>query len=181
MKNNVETMKLKLQRLFSVEECNDIVNYFETDESEWGYVEINNDAKYYIKEINKTDKTHNFIKGKFENFIQNEFFLSVNCINVSILKYLPTFKFERHKDRDHEKEFNHDFVFNINVILNDNYVGGEFLLNDSLVEGNTSGMVYYYNSIQYHEVKPIISGVRYSMICYIRERDFKNKKIKSLI
>jgi hypothetical protein len=46
MKNNVETMKLKLQRLFSVEECNDIVNYFETDESEWGYVEINNDAKY---------------------------------------------------------------------------------------------------------------------------------------
>ena len=66
-------------------------------------------------------------------------------------------------------------------MLNDEFEGGEFYLNDTKLEGNTPGIAYTYNSFEFHEVKPVTSGIRYSMLCYVRERDFITKEKKSLI
>jgi len=65
--------------------------------------------------------------------------------------------------------------------LNDDYEGGEFWLDDELFQGNLPGHVYYYNSTQWHEVKPVTKGIRYSLLCFVRERDLIIKEKKSLI
>jgi hypothetical protein len=69
----------------------------------------------------------------------------------------------------------------VNVVLNDDFEGGEFWLDDNLLENNKPGMVYYYDSLQWNEVKEINNGVRYSILCYVRERYFIIKEKKSLI
>jgi hypothetical protein len=174
---------MELKRLFTIEECNEIINYAENDETHQWEEMIRNDSngdlfsRYFIKSLN----THAFARKKFEIFINNEFSFNVHNANLYILKYLPGFKFSRHFDRHLTKELNRDFIYNVNVILNDDFEGGEFWLDDNLLENNKPGMVYYYDSLQWHEVKEIKNGVRYSILCYVRERDFITKEKKSLI
>lgn len=174
-------MERKLERLFTLDECSEIIKFSE-NKSEWVYKHVQYDdgqtfSQYFYMDLNDND----MIINRFKNYISSNFDFKLDNINIHIIKYLEGYKFNRHIDRVKGLEKNKDFVFNINVVLNDEFEGGEFWLDDKLLIGNTAGMVYYYNSDQWHEVKEVISGVRYSMLCYIRERDFVNKKNKSLI
>jgi predicted 2-oxoglutarate/Fe(II)-dependent dioxygenase YbiX len=119
--------------------------------------------------------------NKFKNFVNSTFSFTVENVNIYALKYLPGCMFGRHYDRHYDKEKNKDFVYNINVVLNEDFSGGEFWLDDKIVKNNKLGMAYYYNSVQWHEVKPITKGVRYSMLCFVRERDFISKIKKSIL
>lgn len=172
---------MKLKKLFTNDECNKIIDFLE-NKNEWEHIHrLDPDgdlyAEYYINKFVNDD----IVINSFKKYIKSEFLFDVNIVNVYALKYLPNCKFGRHFDRQFNYEFNKDFVYNINVTLNDNFEGGEFWLDDKLFEGNEPGIVYYYNSTQWHEVKPIKNGVRYSMLCYIRERDFIKKQTKSLL
>jgi predicted 2-oxoglutarate/Fe(II)-dependent dioxygenase YbiX len=174
-------LKNQFTKLFSDDECIEIINFFEKKE-DWNLkIQLDENeeiyAHYYVRVFNELE----FVKNKFKNFIESEFSFKVHEVNIYALKYYQNFKFGRHIDRAYHKESNKDFVYNINVVLNDDFEGGEFWLDDKLLEGNTRGMVYYYDSTQWHEVKPIVSGTRYSMLCYVRERDFVNKQTKSLL
>ena len=174
-------MKNLFTKLLSDNECIEIVDFLEKRE-DWSlkiHLDENEEiyAHYYMRVFTELE----FVKNKFKNFIESEFSFKVHEVNIYALKYYPNFKFGRHFDRAYNKESNKDFVYNINVVLNDDFEGGEFWLDDKLLEGNTRGMVYYYDSTQWHEVKPIVSGTRYSMLYYVRERDFVNKQTKSLL
>jgi hypothetical protein len=174
---------MELKRLFTIDECKEIIDHAQNNNTHQWEERIDNDSNgdlfshYFVKSLN----THVLAREKFKNFINNEFSFNVHNANLYILKYLPGFKFGRHFDRHLAKEINHDFVYNVNVILNDDFEGGEFWLDDKLLEQNSPGMVYYYDSLQWHEVKEIKSGIRYSILCYVRERDFIIKEKKSLI
>jgi hypothetical protein len=172
---------MKIKRLFTVDECSEIIKFVET-KCDWNYIHDQYDngetfSQYFYADVSDND----LIIDKFKSYIKSEFNFKLDTINVTVIKYLEGYRFNRHIDRIQHREKNHDFVFNINVVLNDEFVGGEFWLDDKLMEGNTAGMVYYYNSDQWHEVKSIKKGIRYSMLCYVRERDFINKTNKSLI
>lgn len=172
---------MKSYKLFTDEECKEVIKFLE-NRNKWDYIrrsEPNDElyAEYYVSKFIEND----FVSEKFKTYIKKEFSFDVNVANVAALKYLPNFKFGRHIDRSYHLEFNKDFLYNINVTLNDDYEGGEFWLDDELFEGNLPGYVYCYNSTQWHEIKPITKGIRYSLLCFVRERDLIIKEKKSLI
>lgn len=174
-------MERKLERLLTIEECSEIINCVE-ENSNWDYHNNldssgNTSSKYFLKNLDGND----LVINKFKNYINSNFPFRVDNVNIFVLKYLQGGFFHRHIDRVEHREKHKDFVYNINVILNDEFSGGEFWVNDEPFIGNTPGMVYYYNSTQWHEVKPILSGTRYSMLCYIRERDIISKNTKTFI
>ena len=109
------------KRLFSLEECKHIIDFAENEiNNEWDHqLELDADGnvfcQYYVKSLNN----HTIARERFKSFINNEFSFSVSHANMYILKYLPGFKFGRHFDRNLSKELNKDFIYNVNVILND--------------------------------------------------------------
>lgn len=123
----------------------------------------------------------NEIKDIIVSYCKDILKLEISTVNVGIIKYEKDSYFARHQDRLSQSKFNKDFLYNINVRLNDDYKGGEFYLNDSLYH-KPVGEIYHYKSSQYHEVKKITEGVRYTAIFYIRERDvIKDLNNKNLL
>ena len=133
---------------------------------------------YNICEVKREETTQWFF-DLISEFLKDEY--PNNKINEGNYFYAHEFftggKFTKHVDRERQN----DWAIIIGAKLNDDFEGGEFWLDDKLLEGNTRGMAYYYDSTQWHEVKPIKSGTRYSMLCYVRARDFVNKQTKSLL
>lgn len=169
-----------LGRIFTEDECRNILNSL--DNVEWkrfnhNIKEENFVCDYYLIEYNENE----FVTNAFKNIINSSFSFKVDTVNIFLLKYLTGGSFGRHTDRKSSSEHHKDYIYNINVLLNDEFEGGEFYLNDTKLEGNTPGIAYTYNSFEFHEVKPVTSGIRYSMLCYVRERDFITKEKKSLI
>lgn len=114
------------------------------------------------------------LKDMITQYCMENLNLDVEVVNVGILKYEVGDSFERHIDYGGTHHTS-DFIYNINVLLNDEYEGGEFYLNDTHYP-KPVGEVYHYKSNEYHEVKKITKGVRYSALFYIRHRDLKKNQ-----
>lgn len=154
------------KQLFTKNECNDIIKFCE-EQNNW------KDKSHYQAYLFQPD---NYISNKIINYGKEHFGLSIFNINLAVIRYLEGDDYPRHIDRDTNSEFNKDFLYNINLKLNDEYEGGEFFLNDKLFKAEV-GDVYHYKSTEFHEVKPVIRGVRYTGLFYIRERDIGISKI----
>ena len=162
---------------FSKFECNEIINYAENITSnEWDRVERKNN-KYFIKEISEFGISQKVFK---EYINENLSKYKIDNFEVYILKYINGDFFGRHMDKIKSIEFTHDAIANINTRLNDNYIGGDFYLND-VVYNKPVGEIYKYDSDVYHEVKPITNGIRYSLLCFLRFRNITKKDTKSLL
>lgn len=174
-------MKKILGEIFTLKECNKIIKLLEN--MDWKhvrnqpYIDEPMIANYYLLDYPEND----FVKDKFRKLIHSNFPFKLKNINVYVIKYTVGQFFGRHNDRNKNSENTKDYVFNINVLLNDDFEGGEFFLDDIKFEGNLPGIAYTYNSSQYHEVKPVKSGIRYAILCYIRERDIISKETNSFI
>jgi len=165
---------MKTDNLLSIKECNDIIKL--SEEMEWVYKKSDN---YSFKRcfFRLPSNIENKILKYTEETLKIK--LKTNVLSFAVLKYEKGDSFGRHMDRFQSTEFNKDFVYNINLKLNKNYEGGKFYHLDKEFSPNI-GDVYYYNSTDYHEVKPIKSGTRYTGLIYIRERDLKDN-YKSII
>jgi predicted 2-oxoglutarate/Fe(II)-dependent dioxygenase YbiX len=158
----------------SIEQCKNLIN---TAESIGWKPEITKLHNYKVVTFEVNDE----IKDIITSYCENNLNLEIKKVNVGIMKYEKDCFFERHIDRYSESESNHDFLYNINVRLNDDYKGGEFYLNDSPYQ-KPVGEIYHYKSTEYHEVKRITEGIRYTAIFYIRERDvIKDKSKKNFL
>ena len=115
------------------------------------------------------------LETQFKDYCKNNLKLDVLDVNLNVLKYEVGDVFARHIDQDPNIEKNSDWLYNINFRLNDDYEGGEFYLNDELFH-KPVGEVYHYKSTEYHEVKPITKGIRYSALFYVTFRNTKNEK-----
>jgi tetratricopeptide (TPR) repeat protein len=76
-------------------------------------------------------------------------------------------------------EGQNDVAYNFYRIVKDFYENKYLTLvnlNDKLFVAEV-GDVYHYKSTEYHEVKPITGGIRYTGLFYIRERDLGISKI----
>jgi hypothetical protein len=154
------------KKLFTDTECSEIIRFSEK-QNKW----VNN--SHYQLFIFKPDQ---FISDKIIKYGKEKLGLSILNVNLGIVKYLVGDSYPRHIDRHTEIEFNKDFLYNINLKLNDDFEGGDFFLNDELFVAAV-GDVYHYKSTQYHEVKPITRGIRYTGLFYIRERDLGISKL----
>jgi hypothetical protein len=167
-------------QIFSLEECADIVAILDTkkDWEKWVFYQENNTL---FSSYNTTPIIIDWVSDKFKTYIEKEFSFSITDISILALKYNVGDRFGRHFDRNPNFEHNKDFLYNVNVVLNDNFEGGEFWLDDKPFLNNSTGIGYSYSSTQWHEVKTITKGIRYSMLCYIRERDLILKRSSTFI
>ena len=155
-------------------ECNYLIDFSETKKGK-AY-----DTKGHRYQVTYFE-LYNEIKDIIVSYCKDILKLEISRVNVGIIKCEKDSFFGRHQDRLSKSEFTKDFLYNINVRLNDDYKGGEFYLDDSPYH-KPVGEIYHYKSSQYHEVKKITEGVRYTAIFYIRERDIiKDLNNKNLL
>lgn len=157
------------KKFFTKNECDEII-LFSEEQNRWQ--NVNNVANYQMFVFQPND----YVSNKIIKYGKEKLGLSISTLNLGVLKYMEGDYFPKHIDRNKNKEFNKDFLYNINVKLNDDYEGGEFFLNDKLFVAEV-GDVYHYKSTEFHEVKTITKGIRYSGLFYIRERDIEVSKI----
>ena len=161
---------IKKERLFSKEECSELIEWIEN---------LNNFkqaklGKYHYSELDESfpgyDKIRNWcnlnLRFKSNGWLQ--------CF-----KYFHGQSFPPHKDRNSEFEFSKDSLINVNVVLNDDYDGGEFYTNGVYYK-NEPGMIYWYPSNQLHGVTEIKNGIRYVLLYTIREREVENNSKSSI-
>ena len=90
-------------------------------------------------------------------------------------------KFDLHKDKN---ENTIDWIWNLGIQLNSNYVGGDYICynanNEIINISKENGNVVAYQSDILHEIKEITSGVRYSMVIKIHSWELIHKNKKSL-
>jgi len=156
-----------MEKLFTKEECSEMIKNAEK-ENKWQRNERLTKYSYFTCPLRLNENQITTVKKYCKDYLN----LDVENISLGILKYLPNDFFARHKDKVSNLEFNSDFIYNVNMRLNDDYEGGDFYLNDKLFNQEV-GLIYNYTSDVYHEVTPITSGIRYSALFYIRERDLK--------
>ena len=114
-----------MQNLFTKQECSDLIKKAE-QENGWKRIERLKKYSYFTCPLILNE--NQIIRVK--NYCKDNLNLDVKNISLGILKYLPNDFFTRHKDRNSHKEFNSDFIYNVNMRLNDDYEGGDFYLND---------------------------------------------------
>jgi len=159
--------KIDMKKLFTKQECSEMIKKAEQQNNWMRNVKLNKHSYFtcpLILNENQIEKVRLYCKEYLN--------LDVENISLGILKYIPNDFFARHMDKLDSLEFNYDFIYNVNMRLNDDYEGGDFYLNDKLFNQEV-GVVYNYTSDTYHEVTKVTSGIRYSALFYIRERDLK--------
>lgn len=90
-------------------------------------------------------------------------------------RYFVGGEFKRHSDKIKYP----DHLLNVGVCLNDNYIGGEFMLYDPDKQlPKKTGVNYSYPSHIEHEVKRITAGERWSLNLFLKhEHLFESKDI----
>lgn len=155
---------------FSEEECKEIIDITEK-QNYWEYRGGKN-AIYYL---NNDVGVPEHIKSKIIGYCDNVLGITLSDVKLGVIKYKVGGYFSKHQDIDPKSEWNNDFVYNINVRLNNDYGGGDFLIDDEVLRKDV-GDIYHYRSDKYHEVKPITHGVRYVALFYIRKREIIAQK-----
>ena len=159
----------------SKEQCQHIIDLSETS-GVWKRIRFSPNTSYRTVSV---DLGGNDIKDLISEYCKRYLNLKVINVNLRVIKYLPGDAFDRHRD-DGGNKFSEDFMYNINVILNNEYEGGEFFLND-VPHIRPMGEIYHYKSNEYHGVTEITKGVRYSALFYVRYRDIQKESIKKTL
>lgn len=167
-----------MQQILTLEECNGIISTLE-EEVTWQKTSNREDLSYYHSPFNNTYFSGiEVLKRKVKIYAKEYLGLDVNQTPITVLKYLPGDFIANHIDKSEKSLFNKNFIYNINLLLNDDFTGGELYINGQLFSGNGPGVMYHYRSDTYHEVKTVTSGVRYCLISNIRSSDIiKEQKV----
>lgn len=145
-----------------------------------------NDRQYSVYTLNEYDK--NIFLKKILNWIESIAKIKFNSYDSNLYdSYLINYDvgnfFSKHKDSDYLKNGNvRKFVVGFHLYCD--YTGGDFVLYDGDIKTNIlnkPGYVYLFNSNVEHEVLPIETGVRKSIVMFINENHITSNKIKSII
>jgi len=164
---------VKTYKLFTKEECNIILkDILSNYKSQYVTRKFENDSSSYYK-IEIIEKNWYFYKIK--NWFENEVNLGETDGYLTLFFYKEGDRFPLHIDRIPNTTFYHDAIYNVNIMLNEEYGGGEFILENKSYK-QPAGMVYYYESTKPHGVNIVTHGIRYTLIYFIRERDIRGIK-----
>lgn len=163
---------------FTKEECLRIINLTQVIEGTTRDVNSKNVERprekisYTYFNIYKNDSV-NWIFDKIKDYLILDNGIEVtNPFEVIHLhKYEAGNQFERHSDIYYPNQ-----VLNVGVCLNDDYVGGDFVLySPTQIIPKVAGTIYSFKNTREHEVKKIESGVRYSLIIFLNKDNIVNK------
>lgn len=161
--------------MFTKEECETIIAIAVTnpmDDSKT-YFKYDDDIKYKVSNV-KRDETTDWIFIKMLDFFTNKTGIKIKkpLDILHIHKYNAGDYFKKHKDNLYPTQ-----IHNIGVCLNDDYVGGEFVLYEpDEVLPKKQGELYTFESLRLHEVKKIESGERWSIIAFLHNENLELKK-----
>jgi predicted 2-oxoglutarate/Fe(II)-dependent dioxygenase YbiX len=167
-------MIIKEKILFSTEECETIISIAKSIDvtSSKIYFEDNN-IKYNTYNINRNDNINWIFERMFEYFTKTtgiEIIKPIDILHVHNYKTGDVFK--KHKDNLYPTQ-----IHNIGVCLNDDYVGGEFVLYEPYeILPKKQGEIYTFPSLRMHEVKEILEGERWSIIAFLHIDNLDLKK-----
>ena len=144
--------------------------------------------RYNVWDIPINDETYWFYDKVYTWFmlvskIKLDNKVSFNNSNIAhkLHEYIVGDKFDLHKDKN---ENTTDWIWNLGIQLNTNYVGGDYICynanNEIINISKENGNVVAYQSDILHEIKEITSGVRYSMVIKIHSWELIHKNKKSL-
>ncbi len=106
-----------------------------------------------------------------------------NLYDSYLINYYKDDFFAKHKDNDYlQNGFTRKFVAGFH--LHCDYTGGEYVLYDDVKAINilnTAGVVYSFDAEIEHEVLPIETGVRKSIVIFINAEHLVSNKLKSII
>lgn len=138
-------------------------NTFKVNYSAWKLL-LNDDTKWIF------DKISLFFMNKTNLKIKKELDI------LYIHKYIEGQQFGKHNDTYYKTQ-----IHNVGVCLNDDYVGGEFILYEpDEVLPKRQGEIYTFPSVRFHEVKEILKGERWSIIGFLHIHHIEST-IKNLI
>ncbi len=123
---------------------------------------------FSFKDVN----TIKFLKEKF---------LKINIINnpsFSINRYLEGYFFDLHIDMGgiYDPYCERLKTLIINLSDENDYIGGDLIIKDDVMS-KEKGTAYLFPSNTQHELKEIISGTRYSLVCWLKKEHLKNNSI----
>ena len=135
-------------------------------ENSIGYSEIKNDTRDYSEWLVSSNQ-FDFILPKLLKF-------GINSLpNGRIIKYNLGNYFAPHIDQ-YEKYRNR--YKTLIVQLNDDYVGGELIVDNKIIK-KVNGNCVLFDSKTIHSVSEIKSGIRYSLVFWLEYSNFNNLNI----
>lgn len=149
-KNECENIIDLSNRISPIEPYNSKDSKFKVNYFAWKLI-LNDDTKWIFDKISIffTNTTNLKIKKKLDT--------------LYIHKYTEGQQFEKHNDTYYKTQ-----IHNVGVCLNDDYVGGEFILYEPYeVLPKKQGELYTFPSVRFHEVKEILKGERWSIIGFL--------------
>ena len=100
--------------------------------------------------------------------------------HFSILRYKVGQEFKKHRDQGGLYESTSERYKTLIIQLSDNYKGGEFIIwdDDEVICDTTIGNMILFSAKLLHQAKPVLEGVRYSMVYFLKMNNFNiNKSI----
>lgn len=113
----------------------------------------------------------------YENVTKKEF-ISYEC-KLILHRFKKDSYFAKHQDNNFRKDGYRDTLIGINI--NTGYEGGKFQVykeNQILEIGKIPGAPYSIDTELYHEITPVLNGVRKSLVLFIYEKNFKGNRIQ---
>ena len=141
-------------QLFTPDECDSIISHIESIDN---WKRVDDGGGYY-----HTYLEFDWVSNRFIDYIKKTENIEISKSKfVKCLKYEVGDLFEPHKDFHPNLDFYKTFMFNINILLNDDFGGGDFLLNGKIYPKQRG---WAYSSNELHEVREVTNGVRYSIL-----------------
>ena len=159
--------------LFNEIECEKIMNLKKINIQNW----VNNDRNYESQSIdfnNNTEWIFNRLKIFFEQFTDFKIIKNKNTIHYHNFKKGDWFGL--HNDISENR------LFGVGVLLNNKFIGGDFKFYDEneITIDKKIGNSYIFDVKINHEILPIISGNRFSLLWFLEAQNLRGT-VKNLI
>jgi len=152
--------------LFNQQECQSIIDISKLKKQNWNY----KDRIYESMSIEYSKNTI-WLFDKLKDYVEKETKIEIRTINKTIHfhKFTKGDWFGKHNDiRD-------DRVYAVGVLLNNDFSGGDFKLYnpDEYMLNKEMGNTYLFDVRIEHEITPILSGERYSLLWFLQSEHVK--------
>lgn len=166
-------MLINQKVLFTELECKSIINLSKTEIRYWNTT----DYEYHSMGILYSKDTKWLFDRLTQYFVEqtgNQLIKLKEDIHFHMFKEGD--RFEKHNDAKRNR------IYGVGVLLNEEFMGGDFIFYDKNPEiiNKIKDNSYVFDVITNHEIKPIINGIRYSLLWFLDNNNIKISKTNLL-
>lgn len=181
-----------VKNFLTIEQCNSLITEYEkrkneshTERSTHAFLDKNLEIAFRVVWLKPNTKNFDLIHNKTEQFINEwiDYLHSLNCFFPKYLKrnlkYSHRYRILKYKKGDYihpHSDWDNFTHASVTFNLNDDYEGGEFVFFNGkhvVKLGKGDAIIFPADCFWVHEVKPILSGERYSINSFICSLPYK--------